>query len=350
MKIKILELNNIETPRNGRIENNSHKIYGRNSRTFLHFLNRVNDFKKYDIHFVKEKKDADVYFVGWGSICNMTLEYEESIKCGIEFLKSLDKPFYFFDTNDSVSLYGIFDVFKECPGIKYFKSNYFKNLDLYKNPSTLGRYWWPLVSTLQYKISESDLDILKSKIELANINWLYHGPYSPVKNEKNYKYDAICLVGILKNEEFNYKKNIGCYYNECRLKVFDKIKKLEKYKFKILTTESTGKLKFDEYRSICLHSKVMISPHGFGEINARELDAINYGNIILKQDISHIATNPNVYCDDTCIYYNDDLSNFEEKLVDSIKNFNIHNNKIENIRKKMESSIDNFVLDVVKSL
>jgi hypothetical protein len=26
------------------------------------------------------------------------------------------------------------------------------------------------------------------------------------------------------------------------------------------------------------------------------------------------------------------------------------NNKIENIRKKMESSIDNFVLDVVKSL
>lgn len=359
MKIKILEISGIEFAPNNRCQNNITKIILRNQRTFYPYIELKNHFKKYGIDFVDDKKQADFYFVGWGSVCNMGLEYEESIENGIKFLRSLDKPFYFFDTNDSVMLHGIFDVFKQCPGIKYFKSHYYKDLNLYTKPTSFGRYWWPLVPELEYKLTNDDLELLKSKISLSNTNWIYHKKsYNPINiNNKNYKYDAICLVGILNSSSnmhqtnmFNYKKEIGKYYNDHRLNIFRKLKNLEKYNFSILTSEKTGKLDVNSYEKVCSESKIMISPHGFGEINSKELDAINYGNVICKGDIRHIMTNPDIYRDDTCIFYKDDLSDLEERLVDGIQNFENHKDKVKNIRNKMNHALNMFITDTVQSI
>jgi hypothetical protein len=94
----------------------------------------------------------------------------------------------------------------------------------------------------------------------------------------------------------------------------------------------------------------MISPHGFGEINSRELDAINYGNVICKGDIRHIITKPDLFHDDSCIFYKDDLSDFEEKLVDGIQNFNNHKIKIKNIRNRMDYALNMFITDTFRSI
>jgi|688.fasta_scaffold00685_37 hypothetical protein len=359
MKIKILETQDIEFAPNKRCQNNVSRITSRNKRAFYPYIGLKNEFKEHGIDFVDDKRQADCYFVGWGSVCNMGLEYEQSVASGVEFLKSLDKPFYFFDTNDSVMLHGIFDVFKQCPGLKYFKSHYYRDLSLYTKPTSFGRYWWPLVPELEYKLSNDDLELLKSKIELSNTNWIYHRkPYNPINVDIiNYKYDAICLVGILNIDStmdrpsmFNYKKEIGKYYNDHRLNIFKKLKNLEKYNFKILTSEQSGKLDEDSYERICLESKIMISPHGFGEINSRELDAINYGNVICKGDIRHIITKPDLFHDDSCIFYKDDLSDFEEKLVDGIQNFNNHKIKIKNIRNRMDYALNMFITDTFRSI
>lgn len=352
MKIKILETQDIEFVSNKRCQNNVSKITGRNRRTFHPYIELKNKFKDHEIDFVDDKRRADCYFVGWGSVVNTQLEYEQSVASGVEFLKSLDKPFYFFDTNDSVMLHGIFDVFKQCPGLKYFKSHYYRDLSLYTKPTSFGRYWWPLVPELEYKLSNNDVELLNSKIALSNTNWIYNCgmTYNPSNIDIiNYKYDAICLVGI-SNTHSNYKKEISKYYNDHRLNIFKTLKNLEKYNFNILTSERSGKLDANSYAQVCLESKIMISPHGFGEINSRELDAINYGNVICKGDIRHIVTNPDLFHDDTCIFYKDDLSDFEDRLVDGIQNFNNHKIKIKNIRNRLEYALNMFITDTTRSV
>lgn len=350
MNIKLLELNDIEFINNKRCENNVHKILTRNTRTFLPFIKFKKKFEEKNIHFVESKKDADCYFVGWGSTCNLFLEYEESIKCGIEFLKSLDKPFYFFDTSDSTSFHGILDIFKECVGIKYLKSQYLKDLNLYKNKSTFGRYWWPQVEGMEYGLSDLDITLLKNKLNLSNINWLYNKKYNPINQKKYYEYDVICLVGILNYKQLNYGKDVSLYYNEYRNNIFSKLEKLKKYNFKILTSQTTGKLNEFEYRDVCLKSKIMVSPHGFGDgVQAREMDAINFGNTIFKSNITNLVTSPN-YDENTYVDYKTDLSDFEEKLVDTIKNFKEHETKILEVRKKIEYYFENFVSDTIKIL
>lgn len=357
MKIKILEINDIELLKNKRLENNITRIILRNKRAFYPYLFFKNYLKNYDIFFTNSRDEADVYFISWGSIFNQSLNYSESIECGVEVLKSLDKPFYFFDTSDSVSLYGIFDVFKNCPGLKYLKSHYFKNLDDYLNDYTLGREWWDRSKKNDlYKLNTNDLSLLKDKIGLTYTSWIYSNINIFNENirsidykKDNCEYDVICLVGLRKSDVC-FGKDYAPYYNDIRIKTLKKLEELKKYNYKILTSQITGKLKTQEYISKCISSKIMISPNGFGEINTRELDGIKYGNILFKQDFSKIKTSPYLFNEDTCFFFDNNLENFEYNLVESIKNYDQHVNKVENIRNKLISEIKNLPENILKIL
>lgn len=355
MKIKLLEINDIELLRNKRLENNITRIILRNRRTFVPYLYFQKYLENYDVFFTNSRKDADVYFISWGSVFNQSLNYSESISSGVEVLKSLDKPFYFFDTNDTVSLHGIFDVFKNCPGVKYLKSHYYKNLDEYLNEYTYGREWWNKDNKDNlYKLNVNELNLLKNKIDLSYTSWMYsdvsifNKNISLIKSKKNKDdYDVICLVGIKKIENC-FNKDYASYYNDIRVKTLNKLEDLKKYNFKILTSQNTGKLKTEEYISKCISSKIMISPNGFGEINTRELDAIKYGNILFKQDFSKIKTSPDLFNDNTCFFFDNNLENFEEKLVDAINNYDSYVYKVENIRNKLIKEIENLPKNILK--
>ena len=62
-------------------------------------------------------------------------------------------------------------------------------------------------------------------------------------------------------------------------------------------------------------SRICFSPFGYGEICWRDIEAFATGSVLLKPDMSHIDTEPDLYRDDeTYVALKWDFSDFEEKV------------------------------------
>ncbi|MCL2758640.1 MAG: glycosyltransferase, partial [Treponema sp.] len=57
----------------------------------------------------------------------------------------------------------------------------------------------------------------------------------------------------------------------------------------------TGTVSQKQYYSELLDSKIVLSPFGWGEVCFRDFEAILAGALLLKPDMSHLVTKPNVY-------------------------------------------------------
>jgi len=68
-------------------------------------------------------------------------------------------------------------------------------------------------------------------------------------------------------------------------------------------------------------SKIVISPFGWGESCWRDYEAVCYGGLLVKPDMSHIATEPNIFVDgETYIAVKWDLSDLHEKCEYYLEN------------------------------
>jgi len=84
---------------------------------------------------------------------------------------------------------------------------------------------------------------------------------------------------------------------------------------------STTKLNRKEYFYEMRNSKVVFSPFGWGEINVpRDYEVALCGAILVKPDISHFDTWPNIFNKDTVVQCKWDLSDLLEKLDKILKN------------------------------
>ncbi|RKF16918.1 glycosyltransferase family 1 protein [Roseovarius spongiae] len=62
-------------------------------------------------------------------------------------------------------------------------------------------------------------------------------------------------------------------------------------------------------------SKVCFSPFGYGEVCWRDYEAVMTGAVLLKQDMSHVMTDPDIFApDETYVPVRWDLSDFAERL------------------------------------
>ena len=85
---------------------------------------------------------------------------------------------------------------------------------------------------------------------------------------------------------------------------------------------STNKLNRKEYFFEMRNSKVVVSPFGWGEINVpRDYEVALTGAILVKPDISHIDTWPNIFNKDTVVQYKWDLSNLLESIDKILDNY-----------------------------
>ena len=81
------------------------------------------------------------------------------------------------------------------------------------------------------------------------------------------------------------------------------------------------------YYSELKHSKFLISPFGYGEINLKDFESFLYGCILLKPNMDHLETWPNFYIKDrTYIDFRWDLKNFKRKIENILSNYNDHVN------------------------
>ena len=72
----------------------------------------------------------------------------------------------------------------------------------------------------------------------------------------------------------------------------------------------------DEYYREMMRSKICLSPFGYGEICWRDLEAILCGCLLIKPDMSHIKTVPNIFvANQTYVPVRWDYSDLEEKCT-----------------------------------
>ena len=74
-------------------------------------------------------------------------------------------------------------------------------------------------------------------------------------------------------------------------------------------------IRHDQFLAELRSSKVCFSAFGYGEVCWRDYEAIQNGAVLLKQDMSHIETLPDVFvADETYVPVRWDLSDFEDKV------------------------------------
>ena len=84
-----------------------------------------------------------------------------------------------------------------------------------------------------------------------------------------------------------------------------------------------GKLSHKDYIKECSSVYGLLSPFGWGEICYRDFEAIMCGNILVKPDMSHLVTWPNIYEDDCCLKIDWNFKNLE-----NINNLLINKEKV----------------------
>jgi hypothetical protein len=114
-----------------------------------------------------------------------------------------------------------------------------------------------------------------------------------------------------------YRGNLIGNRSEQRYVAIDILKELNSPQFVV-----GPRLRKSKYLKEMEKSKAVVSPFGYGEICYRDVEAFVKGAILLKPNIQHIKTFPDIFREnETYIALHWDLSDFKEKLLLIDKNY-----------------------------
>ena len=287
----------------------------RNETTFRPYIMAQNVLREIGIEFTNGDS-YDFAWVGQASFMNKKVSLQQSTEDGLEFLSKITGDYMLFDGQDATTLLGSYDVFKESNALLLLKNSLLKDRELYKQGWNTGRiYWGP------GNYSCKDFDIYSEKIQLSGTNWLSAIPKPNWFNNTRKIRDVGAVFGLYPEdaENMEHECNQVPFYNKHRKQCLDVVNKLDGL------TMSTGipkQMSMQEYLNTMALNKIILSPHGYGEMNPRDIEAISYGCIVIKPDMSYIDTNPNWYENDkTYIACKNDFSDLEEKIHYVLDNF-----------------------------
>ena len=309
----------------------------RNECTFRPYLWAQDTLREVGIEFTQ----GDSYDFAWiaqASFQNKRVELEESVDTGLEFLSKITGDYMLFDGQDSTSLIGAYEVFKESNALLLLKSSLLKDKSLYNQGFVLGRnYWGPG----DYKLK--NFNKYSDRIMLSGTNWLStHWAGINVKWSElnpNKSYDLSAMFGFPSDESIEHGIKQNIYYDNHRKPSMDVINNL---KCKVAKLEKGKRVSTEEYHQKMFNSKIIFAPFGYGEMAPRDLEAAMYGSILLKPNMDHLQTSPNVYLDgETYISCKHDYSDLEEKIDYILSNYKeLYPRIINNARKKFIESIN----------
>jgi hypothetical protein len=292
----------------------------RNETTFRPYIWAQNVLRDVGIEFTNDDS-YDFAWVGQASITNKKVSLEQSVSEGLEFLETIKGDYMIFDGQDSPSLIGTYDVFKESNALLLLKNSLLKNRDLYKQGWVNGRTYF---GSGDY--SCKDFDKYSDKIRLSGTNWLSTLNKPQWYNNIPKNYDISALFGYPAKENYEYLKKTSVVYDKmCRkpvINILDKMESSSTNTYSIQRLVNGQKLDSQQYLNKMSQCKIVLSPHGYGEMNPRDIQALMLGSIIIKPDMSHIDSNPMWYeKDKTYIACKEDFSDLEEKIHYVLENF-----------------------------
>jgi len=307
----------------------------RNECTFRPYLWAQEILKEIGIQFT----NGDSYDYAWvaqASIIDKKIPLKESIEKGLKFLSNITGDYMILDGQDSTSLIGTYEVFKNSKASLLLKNSLLKDRSLYKQGSILGRnYWGPG----NYKLE--DFDKFSDRIVLSGTNWLmthWAGIKPQWYNIPNKQYDISAM--------FQYPQGVDVYeHNQLQSVHYDNHRKpmmdvLSNLNYNVAKLENGKRVPINEYYQKIASAKILLAPFGYGEMAPRDLDAAQFGSILIKPDMSFVDTVPNIFEDkQTYIACKHDYSDLGEKIEEVLGNYNNYLYIIENARERFKSEM-----------
>lgn len=322
----------------------------RNECTFRPFLYAQNSLREIGIEFTT----GDSYDYAWiaqASFLNKKVSLEQSVTDGLEFLSKINGDYMLIDGQDSTSLMGAYEVFKQSNALLLLKNSLLKDRSLYKQGWQLGRYYWGIG---EYKLD--DFDTYSDRILLSGTNWLmtHWAGTLPRWRQIEKQYDISAMFQYPSKEivyEHGYEQSV--YYDNNRKQIMDIIDRLP---YHIAKLHNGERVSIDEYYNRISKSKILLAPYGYGEMAPRDLEAAVFGSILIKPDISYVDTIPNIFTDNqTYIACKHDFSDLHEKIDLILGNYQKYQYIIENARNNILDQMNpellaNYLYTVFKGL
>mgnify|MGYP003145123465 CR=1 FL=1 len=321
----------------------------RNETTFRPYVYAHNVIRDIGIQFITEGDSYDYAWIGQASIIDKKLPLNESIANGVDYISKISGKYMIVDGQDSTSLIGTYDVFKESKAELLLKSSLLKDKSLYKTPTISGRYYWP---NGNFKVD--DFDQYSDKIVLSGTNWLSTywslmpgwGGTNHLKTDTNSQWNKIQWTNQISDQK---------EYDVCAMFMYPSTKKFYEYQIRLDTHYdafrkpcidiahslncNVAKLKDgikvpkSEYERRLLNSKIIIAPFGAGEMAPRDIESAVCGAILIKPDMDYIETSPDILRkNETYIACKHDFSDLEEKVEQILGNYQDYHYIINNMR------------------
>ena len=308
-----------------------HEIH-RNETTFRPLVFAQDYLREIGIELTNSD-DYDYALVGQASIIDKKKSLKESIEKGLEFVSKITGDYIIMDGQDSTSLIGTIDVFRESDAVLFLKNSYLKDFDLYKKGWANGRMYWG-----EGNYSVPDIDDLKPKMKLSGCNWLHTIKPQWLDYSKQKEYDISCMFSYpTKNKVYEHDLCQTNYYDPHREKLLETLmcESCQGDKYKIAGLLDGEKVPQNEYYDRMYNSKIIMAPLGYGAMAPRDIEAAMFGSILVKPDMSFINSVPFIYEDDeTYIAVNYDWSNLEERIDYVLSNYNeLRDYLVNNMRK-----------------
>jgi len=307
----------------------------RNECAFRPYLWAQHKLKEIGIEFTT----GDSYDYAWiaqSSFLNKKVSLDQSVNEGLEFLSKISGDYMLLDGQDATTLIGSYEVFKESNALLLLKNSLLKDRSLYKQGSVLGRHYW---GPGDYKLD--DFDKYSDRIVLSGTNWLmthwsgikpqwYHMPKKQYDISAMFQYPQ----GV---DVFEHKQLQSIHYDNHRKPMIDILSKMD---YNIAKLDNGVRVSQQEYYQRISNAKILLAPYGYGEMAPRDLDAAQFGSILIKPNMEYIDTAPNVFEDGvTYIACNHDYSDLEQKIDMVLSNYNNYLHIIESARKSFETKM-----------
>ena len=307
----------------------------RNECAFRPYLWAQNVLQDIGIEFT-QGDSYDYAWVAQASVSNKKVCLQQSIEDGLNFLEKIKGDYMILDGQDSTSLIGTYEVFKESNALLLLKNSLLKDRSLYKKGSILGRYYW---GEGDYKLE--DFDDYSDRIVLSGTNWLsthFAGINVQWYDNIPKTYDISAM--------FQYPQGVDVYehgfhqsihYDNHRKPMMDVINKLN---YNVAKLENGNRVSTQEYYKRISSAKILLAPFGYGEMAPRDLESAMFGSILIKPDMSYIDSNPSVYEDGvTYIACKHDYSDLKEKIHDILGNYEKYLYIVENARRGIQEKM-----------
>ena len=310
----------------------------RNECAFRPYLAAQNMLHEIGIEFT-QGDSYDYAWVAQASFLNKKVSLEQSVNDGLEFLSNITGDYMLLDGQDSTSLIGSYEVFKESNALLLMKNSLLKDRSLYKQPSALGRYYW---GEGDYQIN--DFDEYSDRIVLSGTNWLsthWSGiqvQWYDINRPRQYDVSAMFQYPS-PTTVFEHGIVQSNYYDTFRRPGIDAINSLDE-SIRVAKLDNGVRVSQKEYYNRTFNSKILFAPFGYGEMAPRDLEAAMFGSILIKPDMDYIDTAPNVFIDgETYIACKHDFSDLNEKIMKILGNYKNYCYIIENARKKFKEEM-----------